>query len=45
MFNLVVLKPFLQFRRGDLITDKATIEKIISGPSVGSVVRISAKKD
>lgn len=45
MFNLIVLKPFLHFRRGDFITDKAIIEKILSGPSASSVVKISAKKD
>ncbi len=42
-FQLVVLKPFATYRRGDLITDGAVIEKILAGPQAGSVVRVMAK--
>jgi hypothetical protein len=43
-FHLVVLKPFAAFKRGDLITDTATIEGILAGPQAGFVVRIAAKE-
>jgi hypothetical protein len=43
-FHLVVLKPFQGFGRGDVITDAATINKILAGPQAGFVVRVSAKE-
>jgi len=43
-FHLVVLKPFAGFKRGDLITDQAMVEKVLAGPQAGSVVRIMAKE-
>jgi hypothetical protein len=43
-FHLVVLKPFAQYRRGDMITDAVTIEKILGGPQAGFVVRITPKE-
>jgi hypothetical protein len=43
-FHLVVLKPFQNFKRGDVITDAATINKILAGPQAGFVVRVSAKE-
>ena len=43
-FHLVVLKPFLGFKRGDLITDQATVEKILAGPQATFVVRITPKE-
>ncbi len=42
-FHLVVLKPFGSFKRGDLITDAATVQKILGSGNAGSVVRIMAK--
>jgi hypothetical protein len=42
--HLVVLKPFQGFSRGDVITDAATINKILAGPQAGFVVRVSAKE-
>ncbi len=41
--QLVVLKPFQGFNRGDLITDVAQIAKILAGPEASFVVRVSAK--
>jgi hypothetical protein len=41
--QLVVLKPFQGFKRGDLITDGAQITKILAGPEASFVVRVSAK--
>jgi hypothetical protein len=41
--HLVVLKPFAGFKRGDAITDKGAIAKILSGPEAGFVVRAAAK--
>ncbi len=41
--QLVVLKPFLGFKRGDKITDAATIAKVLAGPQAGSVVRVTTK--
>lgn len=43
-FQLVVLKPFEGFKRGDLITDSTTVEKILSGPQMSSVVRVASKE-
>lgn len=40
--NLVVLKPFAGFKRGELISDPATVEKILAGPQANSVVRVTA---
>jgi hypothetical protein len=42
-FHLVVLKPFAGYKRGELITDNTTVEKILAGPQANSVVRIVAK--
>ncbi len=42
-FHLVVLKPFLNFKRGDLITDAATVTKILAGPEASFVVRVASK--
>jgi hypothetical protein len=44
MFHLVVLKPFLGFNRGDLITDTVMVEKILAGPQANSVVRTTPKE-
>jgi len=43
-FHLVVLKPFAGFKRGDLITDTAAVEKILAGPQASFVVRIASKE-
>ncbi len=43
IFHLVVLKPFEGYRRGDMITDSATVQKILAGPQAGFVVRVNAK--
>jgi hypothetical protein len=43
-FQLVVMKPFQGFRRGDVIADAAVINKILSGAEAGFVVRVSAKE-
>jgi hypothetical protein len=42
MFHLVVLKPFNGFKRGDLITDVVTVEKILTGPQASFVVRCAS---
>lgn len=44
-FNLIVLRNFFEYKRGDLISDKATIENILAGPNASSVVRTLVKKD
>lgn len=44
-FQLVVIKPFDEFKRGDLIADIASVNKILSGPQASSVVRVAAKED
>jgi hypothetical protein len=44
-FQLVVLKPFEGFTRGDVIADAGAIAKILAGPQAGSVVRVTAKGD
>ncbi len=43
-FQLVVMKPFQGFNRGDVIVDAAMINKILAGPEAGFVVRVSAKE-
>ena len=43
-FQLVVLKPFGDFKRGDTITDKVEVKKILSGPEASFVVRVSGKE-
>jgi hypothetical protein len=43
-FELVILKPFLGYKRGDRITDGATIAKILAGPQASYVVRVTAKE-
>ncbi|WP_297370431.1 hypothetical protein [Acidocella sp.] len=42
-FHLVVLKAFETYKRGDLITDGATVAKILAGPQAGFVVRVAAR--
>jgi hypothetical protein len=42
-FQLVVLKPFAGYKRGEKITDTAVISKILAGPEAGYVVRVLAK--
>jgi hypothetical protein len=42
-FHLVVLKPFDGYRRGDVITEAPTVQKILAGPQSGFVVRVNAK--
>ncbi len=44
LFHLVVLKPFAGYSRGDLITDAAAVEDILSGPQKSFVVRIMQKE-
>ena len=44
IFQLVVLKPFAGFKRGDMITDSVTVEKILAGPQASSVVRVTSKE-
>jgi hypothetical protein len=43
-FQLVVMKPFQGFKRGDVIADAAAINKILAGGQAGFVVRVSAKE-
>ncbi len=42
-FHLVVLGPFGGFKRGDVITDSATIARIMADTQKNFVVRVSAK--
>jgi hypothetical protein len=42
-FQLVVLKPFQSFKRGDVITDSAVVAKILAGPEASFVVRVASK--
>jgi hypothetical protein len=44
IFQLVVLKPFAGFARGDMISDQKLVEKILSGPEAGFVVRVAGKE-
>jgi hypothetical protein len=44
IFHLVVLKPFAQYKRGDLITDVPAVENILAGPQARFVVRITPKE-
>lgn len=41
--KLVVLKPFSDFKRGDMIADKAIVDSILAGPQARFVVRICTK--
>jgi hypothetical protein len=43
-FQLVVLKPFAGFKRGDLITDAVTVERILAGPQASFVVRVTSRR-
>ncbi len=43
-FELVVLKAFAGYKRGDKITDSATISHILAGPQAGFVVRVAFKE-
>jgi hypothetical protein len=42
--QLVVMKPFEGFKRGDVIADAAVVNRILAGPEAGFVVRVSAKE-
>lgn len=44
-FQLVVLKPFQSFKRGDVITDSATVARVLAGPEASFVVRVATKGD
>jgi hypothetical protein len=44
-YQLVVMKPFAGFKRGDVIKDAAIVQKILAGPQAGFVVRVSAGKE
>jgi hypothetical protein len=43
-FQLVVMKPFQGFKRGDVIADATAINKILAGAEASYVVRVSAKE-
>jgi hypothetical protein len=43
-FQLVVLKSFAGFKRGDVIADKAAVAKILAGPEASFVVRVAAQE-
>ena len=43
IFHLVVLRPFQNYKRGDVISDALTVQKILSSPEASFVVRVSAK--
>lgn len=45
MYQLVVLKPFEGFGRGDVIKDAAMVQKILAGPQASFVVRVRAGKE
>ncbi len=45
IYQLVVLKPFEGFRRGDVIKDAAVVKKILGGPQASFVVRVCAEKE
>ena len=38
--QLVVVRPFSSFARGDVISDAARVEKILSSENARSVVRV-----
>lgn len=42
-YQLVVLKPFQGFKRGDVIIDPAAVTKILAGPEASFVVRVASK--
>lgn len=44
-YQLVVLKPFEGFCRGDAIKDPAVVRKILAGPQAGFVVRVCAERE
>ncbi len=43
IIKLVVVKPFLAFKRGDAITDPAEIARLMAAGHGGSVVRVLAE--
>ena len=43
IIKLVVVKPFLSFKRGDAITDPAEIARLMAAGHGGSVVRVLAE--
>lgn len=40
-FKLVVVKPFLGFKRGDVITDGAKVNSVLADGYAQSVVRVN----
>jgi len=42
--QLVIMKPFGTYKRGQIVSDGPTVEKILSGPQASSVVRVTAKE-
>ncbi len=43
LFHLVVLKPFQGFKRGDVIRDTITVQRILSNAEASFVVRVTAE--
>lgn len=41
--HLVVVRPFVGFSRGDVVTDPARIASILSGENAHFVVRVAAR--
>lgn len=41
-FHLVVIHAFGTYRRGDMITDAAEIERVLAGENAASVNRVAA---
>lgn len=42
--QLVVLRPFQGFKRGDKIVDQALVTQILAGPQANFVVRVTGKE-
>jgi hypothetical protein len=40
--QLVIVRPFGTYNKGDMITDTATIANVLAGESVANVVRVTA---
>ena len=40
--QLIVVRPFGTYGKGQLITDTATIAKVLAGENVANVVRVTA---
>ena len=43
-FNLVVVRAFSTYAKGDLITDQEAIAAVLSGENADNVVRIMARE-